>query len=133
MSHDDHNHAPNPNAHPHNAPEPEPFGALNDGGHGGHGAERAPGCNDEKTCHGAAYSADCGIAKGSRVAGVAQIVGLTAGLWLIGLGVWMGLRPRQALGVLAAMGSSPVIHSRSGCDCAATTRRPSPPTSRAAR
>ena len=44
------------------------------------------------------------------MAGVAQIVGLTAGLWLIGLGVWMGLRPRQALGVLAAMGSSPVIH-----------------------
>lgn len=39
MSHDDHNHAPNPNAHPHNAPEPEPFGALNDGGHGGHGAD----------------------------------------------------------------------------------------------
>ncbi|GAA0622111.1 hypothetical protein GCM10009422_17550 [Brevundimonas kwangchunensis] len=42
--------------------------------------------------------------------GVSQWACVAAGLWLIGLGVWMGLRPRQALAVLAAMGSSPPIH-----------------------
>jgi hypothetical protein len=42
--------------------------------------------------------------------GLAQMVSALAGLWLIGLGVWMALRPRQALGVLAAMGGTPVVH-----------------------
>lgn len=41
---------------------------------------------------------------------LSQIIGLTAGFWLIGLGVWVALRPYQALGALAAMGSSPAIH-----------------------
>jgi hypothetical protein len=39
-----------------------------------------------------------------------QFLSLAAGLWLIGLGVWMALKPRQALAVLAAMGSSPLVH-----------------------
>jgi hypothetical protein len=42
--------------------------------------------------------------------GLAQIASLLAGLWLIGLGVWMALRPRQALGVLARMGGTPAVH-----------------------
>lgn len=36
MSHDDHNHAPDPHAHPHNAPDPH----AHDGGHGGHGHDQ---------------------------------------------------------------------------------------------
>ncbi|WP_420478180.1 hypothetical protein [Brevundimonas sp. FT23028] len=42
--------------------------------------------------------------------GLFQIAGVIAGLWLVGLGVWMALRPRQALGVLAAMGGTPAVH-----------------------
>lgn len=33
-----------------------------------------------------------------------------AGVWLIGLGVWIALFPRRALAALAAMGGTPVIH-----------------------
>lgn len=42
--------------------------------------------------------------------GLSQWIGVAAGLWLIGLGIWMAARPRQALAVLAAMGSNPPIH-----------------------
>lgn len=35
---------------------------------------------------------------------------MLAGLWLVGLGVWMAARPELALRVLGRMGSSPTIH-----------------------
>lgn len=41
---------------------------------------------------------------------VAQVLVILSGLWLAGLGVWMLVRPVQALDVLGAMGSSPTIH-----------------------
>lgn len=40
----------------------------------------------------------------------AQWCVILAGLWLIGLGVWMLARPHQALGVLKRMGGSAAIH-----------------------
>jgi len=42
--------------------------------------------------------------------GLSQWICVGAGIWLIGLGVWMGVRPRQALAVLAAMGGSTLVH-----------------------
>lgn len=41
---------------------------------------------------------------------VAQIIGLLAGGWLIGLGIWMAAVPRRALAALAAMGGTPAVH-----------------------
>ncbi len=41
---------------------------------------------------------------------VAQWLSILAGLWLVGLGVWMLIRPHQALGVLNRMGGSTTIH-----------------------
>jgi len=35
---------------------------------------------------------------------------IAAGLWLIGLGVFMLIQPRQALAALGQMGSSPAVH-----------------------
>ncbi len=40
----------------------------------------------------------------------AQGLVLLAGVWLIGLGGWMLIRPRDALAALARMGGSPAIH-----------------------
>lgn len=40
----------------------------------------------------------------------AQGLVLLSGVWLIGVGVWMLLRPRDALAALARMGGSPAIH-----------------------
>lgn len=40
----------------------------------------------------------------------AQALAILAGVWLIGLGVWMAVRPRSALSALAAMGGSPRVH-----------------------
>ncbi|MGQ3041483.1 MAG: hypothetical protein ACT6TH_01895 [Brevundimonas sp.] len=42
--------------------------------------------------------------------GLSQWICVAAGLWLIGLGIWMARRPRHALTVLAAMGGSPLVH-----------------------
>jgi len=39
-----------------------------------------------------------------------QTVIFLAGAWLIGVGVFMLLQPRQALATLARMGNSPAIH-----------------------
>ena len=41
---------------------------------------------------------------------ISQWVAIAAGVWLIGLGVWMALFPDRALSALAAMGGSPLIH-----------------------
>ena len=41
----------------------------------------------------------------------AQWLSVLAGVWLIGLGVWMLFQPRQALRVLGRMGGSPAIHA----------------------
>lgn len=41
---------------------------------------------------------------------LSQTVIFLAGAWLIGVGVFMLLQPRQALATLARMGSSPAIH-----------------------
>lgn len=41
---------------------------------------------------------------------IAPTTGVVAGVWLIGLGVFMAVRPRRALDALAAMGSTPVVH-----------------------
>lgn len=49
-----------------------------------------------------------GAAQG--LATVSQWVAVAAGVWLIGLGVWMALFPRRALRALAAMGGSAAIH-----------------------
>ncbi|WP_420471753.1 hypothetical protein [Brevundimonas sp. FT23042] len=40
----------------------------------------------------------------------AQALAILAGVWLIGLGMWMAVRPRSALAALATMGGSPRIH-----------------------
>lgn len=44
------------------------------------------------------------------VATASQCLVIVAGLWLIGLGVFMLIRPRQALGALGQMGGSPTVH-----------------------
>ena len=41
---------------------------------------------------------------------IAQIGALVAGVWLVGLGVWMALRPRSAISALSKMGGSPSVH-----------------------
>lgn len=41
---------------------------------------------------------------------VAQGLAALAGVWLIGLGVWMFAAPRRALAALAAMGSTARVH-----------------------
>lgn len=41
---------------------------------------------------------------------ISQWVAVAAGVWLIGLGVWMALSPGRALTALAAMGGSPLVH-----------------------
>lgn len=41
---------------------------------------------------------------------VSQWLAVAVGVWLIGLSLFMLLAPRRALGVLAAMGSTPLIH-----------------------
>lgn len=41
---------------------------------------------------------------------VSQWLAILVGVWLIGLSLFMLLAPQRALGVLAAMGSTPVIH-----------------------
>lgn len=42
--------------------------------------------------------------------GPSQIVVFLAGAWLIGIGLFMLLRPRPALAILGRMGGSPLIH-----------------------
>jgi hypothetical protein len=37
-------------------------------------------------------------------------IAVAAGVWLIGLGVWMAAAPRRALSALAAMGSGGAVH-----------------------
>lgn len=44
------------------------------------------------------------------IATASQWLTAAAGVWLIGLGVLMLLRPHQALAALAQMGASPAIH-----------------------
>ena len=44
------------------------------------------------------------------IASIAQWCSVVAGLWLIGLGIWMMTRPHQALQVLNRMGGTPAIH-----------------------
>jgi hypothetical protein len=44
------------------------------------------------------------------VATASQWLVILAGLWLIGLGVFMLIRPSQALGALGQMGGSPTVH-----------------------
>lgn len=41
---------------------------------------------------------------------VSQWLTVLVGVWLIGLSLFMLLAPQRALGVLAAMGSTPLIH-----------------------
>lgn len=41
---------------------------------------------------------------------VSQWLAVLIGVWLIGLSLFMLLAPQRALGVLAAMGSTPLIH-----------------------
>lgn len=41
---------------------------------------------------------------------VSQWLAVLVGVWLIGLSLFMLLAPQRALGVLAAMGSTPLIH-----------------------
>lgn len=49
--------------------------------------------------------------EGSRTLTViSQWVAVAAGVWLIGLGVWMAIFPDRALSALAAMGGSPLVH-----------------------
>jgi len=47
---------------------------------------------------------------GQGMAVFAQWVVIAAGVWLIGLGLWMALFPRRALRTLAAMGGSTAVH-----------------------
>ena len=44
------------------------------------------------------------------IATVSQGLVVVAGVWLIGLGVFMLVRPRQALVALSRMGGSPSVH-----------------------
>lgn len=44
------------------------------------------------------------------IATASQWLTVTAGVWVIGLGVYMLLQPCQALRALAQMGGSPVVH-----------------------
>lgn len=44
------------------------------------------------------------------IASTSQWLTVAAGVWLIGLGVYMLIQPRQALGALARMGGSPTVH-----------------------
>lgn len=44
------------------------------------------------------------------VATVSQWLVIAAGLWLIGLGVFTLIQPRQALGAIGQMGGSPKVH-----------------------
>lgn len=44
------------------------------------------------------------------VATASQWLVIAAGLWLIGLGVYMLIQPLQALGALGQMGGSPKVH-----------------------
>lgn len=44
------------------------------------------------------------------IATVSQWLVVLAGLWLIGLGVFMLIQPRQALAALGQMGGSPTVH-----------------------
>lgn len=44
------------------------------------------------------------------IATASQWLVVVAGLWLIGLGVFMLIQPRQALGALGQMGGSPTFH-----------------------
>lgn len=41
---------------------------------------------------------------------VSQWLAVLVGVWLMGLSLFMLLAPKRALGVLAAMGSTPLIH-----------------------
>lgn len=43
-------------------------------------------------------------------AAASQWLVIVVGLWLIGLGVFMLIQPRQALGALGQLGGSPTIH-----------------------
>lgn len=44
------------------------------------------------------------------IATASQWLVVAAGLWLIGLGFFMLIQPRQALGALGQMGDSPTVH-----------------------
>ncbi len=44
------------------------------------------------------------------IVAVSQWLAVLVGVWLIGLSLFMLLAPQRALGVLAAMGSTPLIH-----------------------
>lgn len=44
------------------------------------------------------------------IATASQWLVVAAGLWLIGLGVFMLIQPRQALAALGQMGGSPTVH-----------------------
>lgn len=44
------------------------------------------------------------------IATASQWLVIAAGVWLIGLGVFMLIQPRQALGALGQMGGSPTVH-----------------------
>lgn len=46
----------------------------------------------------------------SMIAAVSQWLAVLIGLWLMGLSLFMLAAPQRALGVLAAMGSTPLIH-----------------------
>lgn len=44
------------------------------------------------------------------IASTSQWFTVAAGVWLIGLGVYMLIQPRQALAALGQMGGSPTVH-----------------------